>query len=294
MFGFALTLAASLLLAYVVWRLTSVPSFRRVTTRAWLCGGGLRLGHPGGRALPGAWRRLAVVYGRRTRQHHVLGRALPGVPLPLPCGPRHGLRPLPASAGPPAAGLGHAGRVRPGELATIQGIRPPVVTDYEVRLKGLAPELDGKTLVALSDLHLGAALGPRWMEARAAQVQALKPDLIVLLGDVFEGHGENFGTFAPAFHRLSAPLGVWAVDGDHQDSGIPPSPDLPWRGSGSRRCGTTSSSWHPGLVLAGRSGPRDRDRNSASSNLRPFVHPGASSCSPIFRRMFSAVQAVQD
>ena len=41
-------------------------------------------------------------------------------------------------------------------VATIQGIRSPIVTSYEVQLNELPRDLDGTTLVALSDLHLGS------------------------------------------------------------------------------------------------------------------------------------------
>ena len=68
----------------------------------------------------------------------------------------------------------------------IQGLRPPVVEDYEVRLSGLSEGMDGTVFVAMSDLHLGSLLGERWLEARVAQVEALRPDLVVLLGDIFE------------------------------------------------------------------------------------------------------------
>lgn len=64
-------------------------------------------------------------------------------------------------------------------IALVQGLRPPVVRNYEVHLPGLPPERDGTVLVALSDLHLGSLLGPGWLAARVAQVQAERPDLVV-------------------------------------------------------------------------------------------------------------------
>ena len=65
-----------------------------------------------------------------------------------------------------------------GIVATIQGIRPPIVTSYDVQMNNLPKHLDGTTLVALSDLHLGSVLGPRWLESRIQQVQALEPDMV--------------------------------------------------------------------------------------------------------------------
>ena len=101
-------------------------------------------------------------------------------------------------------------------LALIQGIRPPVVQDYKVHLAGIPPELDGKVIVALSDTHLGSQLGKRWLAARVKQVQSLDPDLIVLLGDILDGHDGAMSELLPVVRGFSAPLGIWAVLGNHE------------------------------------------------------------------------------
>jgi predicted MPP superfamily phosphohydrolase len=101
-------------------------------------------------------------------------------------------------------------------IALVQGLRPPVVQNYEVYLSDLPDEMNDTVLVAMSDLHVGSLLGERWLEARVAQVQAERPDLVVLLGDLFEGHGRPQGELLPVLRRLSAPLGVWAVHGNHE------------------------------------------------------------------------------
>jgi uncharacterized protein len=101
-------------------------------------------------------------------------------------------------------------------LALVQGFRPPSVVPYEVRLRGLPAERDGLVAVALSDLHLGSQLGPRWLEARLAQVRAQAPDLVLLLGDIVEGRGAAPSELLPVLKTLRAPLGVWAVTGNHE------------------------------------------------------------------------------
>ncbi len=100
--------------------------------------------------------------------------------------------------------------------AMIQGLRPPVVVSYEVPLPGLPASLDGTVVVAVSDLHLGNVLGARWLAARLEQIRAQGPDMVVLLGDVFEGHGGPAGDTAALLRALHAPLGVWAVTGNHE------------------------------------------------------------------------------
>jgi uncharacterized protein len=104
-------------------------------------------------------------------------------------------------------------------IALVQGLRPPVVQEYEVRLAGLPPESDGLVLVAVSDLHLGALLGEHWLAARVTQVQAQRPDIVIFLGDIFEGHGAPQEEMLSTLRHISAPLGVWAVNGNHESYG---------------------------------------------------------------------------
>lgn len=101
-------------------------------------------------------------------------------------------------------------------IALIQGLRPPVVENYDVYLSELPNEMDNTVIIAMSDLHLGSLLGPRWLQARIAQVKKQKPDLVVLLGDIFEGHAECGDELLTVMNSLSAPLGVWAVYGNHE------------------------------------------------------------------------------
>ncbi|MBW2557997.1 MAG: metallophosphoesterase [Deltaproteobacteria bacterium] len=104
-------------------------------------------------------------------------------------------------------------------VAFVQGLRPPVVQNYEVSLPGLSRDMDGTVIVAMSDLHLGTLLGEKWMGERVAQVQAEQSDIIFLLGDLFEGHGKPLDELLPVMRGLSAPLGVWVVPGNHEFHG---------------------------------------------------------------------------
>ncbi|MFC1475735.1 metallophosphoesterase [Candidatus Zixiibacteriota bacterium] len=138
-------------------------------------------------------------------------------------------------------------------IALVQGNRPPVVQDYEIYLADLPPEADNLTIVAISDLHLGTLLGEPWLTARVTQVNALQPDLIVLLGDIVEGHGQsdNGSGIQLVLRRLAAPLGVWAVTGNHErhggiDSGVRLLMD-----AGIKVLRDQWSAVRPGLILAG-------------------------------------------
>jgi predicted MPP superfamily phosphohydrolase len=101
-------------------------------------------------------------------------------------------------------------------IAVGQALRPPVVRDHAVRLAGLPAELDGTVLVALSDLHIGSPAAGRWIEHLIERVNGMRPDLVVLLGDIVDGDPGRLQPMLPLLRELRAPLGVWAVTGNHE------------------------------------------------------------------------------
>jgi uncharacterized protein len=100
-------------------------------------------------------------------------------------------------------------------VAHVQGLRPPAIERHEVVIKGLPGDLEGATIAVMADLHAGEMMvGSRWLNARIDQLQALQPDFIVLAGDLFERSSDP-EEMVPIMQRLSAPLDVWAVRGNH-------------------------------------------------------------------------------
>jgi len=136
-------------------------------------------------------------------------------------------------------------------VGLVQGNRPPVIERHEVFLPKLPPELDGLKLCQLSDLHLGTILGRRWLEARLAQVQSLAPDLVVVTGDLVDGNARHVEALVPLLAQLRAPLGVFAVTGNHEYyAGLERSVKL-LEAAGYRVLRDTHVEVAPGLVLAG-------------------------------------------
>jgi hypothetical protein len=136
-------------------------------------------------------------------------------------------------------------------IALVQAHRPPGVTSYEIRLAGLPPEADGTVLVAVSDTHLGNVLGADWLKARVAQVEQLKPDLVVLLGDIYEGHGRPAPDLLEPWRRLTPPLGMWFVTGNHETHRGGEGIDALLERVGIRVLHGKWAQLRPGLVLAG-------------------------------------------
>jgi hypothetical protein len=95
-------------------------------------------------------------------------------------------------------------------------LRAPAIGRHEVVLPGLPAERDGTVLVAVSDLHLGTLLGERWWQRRVDQIAAERPDLVAVVGDLVDGSAEHVERMVPVLKQLRAPLGVWAVTGNHE------------------------------------------------------------------------------
>jgi predicted MPP superfamily phosphohydrolase len=98
-------------------------------------------------------------------------------------------------------------------------MRAPVLRQYEVNLQHLPKELDGTSVVLASDCHVGSILGKDWVAERVREINGLHPDLIILAGDMVEGDGDAPEELAMEFGKLSAPMGVWAVNGNHERYG---------------------------------------------------------------------------
>ena len=156
---------------------------------------------------------------------------------------------LTVAANLPAAGAAVA--LLLGAIGAAQHARGPVVVEHTVRLQGLPVERDGTVLVHVSDLHLGSLLGRRWLERRIAEIDALRPDLVAVVGDLVDGNAAHVERLLPQLARLRAPLGVWAVTGNHEFyAGLDRSVKL-MEDAGFRVLRDGWAEVAPGLVVAG-------------------------------------------
>ncbi len=89
------------------------------------------------------------------------------------------------------------------------------VRPLEVRLDHLPPGLEGMRIVQISDLHVGPHTSRRFLARVAAAVRDARPDLIAITGDQVDDYARDVEPFAAAFRDLSAPLGVFAIPGNH-------------------------------------------------------------------------------
>jgi predicted MPP superfamily phosphohydrolase len=136
-------------------------------------------------------------------------------------------------------------------FAVYQGVRAPVVVEYEVAMDKLPAALDGTVLVMVSDLHLGAQRRAGWMEARVAQINALHPAAVLMVGDQVEDNPLGDPRLARVLRGLQAPRGVWAVTGNHEFYGDVETTVAEFEAGGVRWLRDARVELAPGLMLAG-------------------------------------------
>ena len=95
-------------------------------------------------------------------------------------------------------------------------LRAPVVKNVEVALEGLDPRLDGLRIVQLTDVHLGPILGRGYFDRVLDRVESLRPDLLVVTGDVVDGAAAKRAWMVERLGRLNPPLGKFMVTGNHE------------------------------------------------------------------------------
>jgi predicted MPP superfamily phosphohydrolase len=91
-----------------------------------------------------------------------------------------------------------------------------VIEDVEVHLPNLPRELDGFTIVQLSDLHVGMTIDRAFVQRVVDQANALAPDLIALTGDLIDGPVDDLRDDVAPLAELRAKHGVYAVTGNHE------------------------------------------------------------------------------
>ena len=92
--------------------------------------------------------------------------------------------------------------------------------DYRVRrrlllLKNLPKSFDGLKIVQLSDIHSGSFWNKKAVIGGVEMAMAEKPDMIFFTGDLVNNEAKEMREYQSVFDKLSAPLGVYSVLGNH-------------------------------------------------------------------------------
>ncbi|HPU84207.1 MAG TPA: metallophosphoesterase [Candidatus Latescibacteria bacterium] len=94
--------------------------------------------------------------------------------------------------------------------------RTPDVVDVSVPIPGLSDQWHGYKIAQISDTHVGPSIRRRQMETIVETVNSLRPDAIVITGDLADGFVPDLRTHVAPIANLSAPDGVYFVTGNHE------------------------------------------------------------------------------
>jgi len=107
-------------------------------------------------------------------------------------------------------------RVWPGRAAYARSLRRGLRGEtVDVPVPGLHPDADGLRLVQLSDLHAGCFLDEASLDPVIALASSFEPDVLCVTGDFVTRGAFEVELLGRAFARIPAPLGKFAVFGNH-------------------------------------------------------------------------------
>lgn len=102
-----------------------------------------------------------------------------------------------------------------------EAMSPPQLRHFDVYLEQLPPALEGMKIAQITDSHVGDFVSSAELASAVSRLNAEKPDLLVMTGDLLDDERQLDSAFA-ALASANAPLGVVAVLGNHEKyQGLP-------------------------------------------------------------------------
>ncbi len=92
----------------------------------------------------------------------------------------------------------------------------PRVKNIDIKINNLPSQWQGKTIVQLSDVHLGIVHREAFLQNVVDKTNSLKPDLILITGDLFDGMDGDLSVFVGPLNDLQATRGIFFVTGNHE------------------------------------------------------------------------------
>jgi len=97
-----------------------------------------------------------------------------------------------------------------------QAIQVPEVRRVELAIRDLPPALEGFRMVQLTDLHISRLMHEGWVREVVERSNALRPDLVVITGDLIDGSPQARARDVKPLADLAARHGVIASLGNHE------------------------------------------------------------------------------
>ncbi len=92
----------------------------------------------------------------------------------------------------------------------------PQVKTIRVTIAGLPEIWRKRSVVFISDIHLGAILRSGFLQRVVSRIDSLNPDLVLIGGDLFDGGGSNMNKLLEPLDQLQPELGIYMITGNHE------------------------------------------------------------------------------
>lgn len=92
----------------------------------------------------------------------------------------------------------------------------PQVKNITVKIKDLPEWWRGKKIVQISDAHLGNILGENFLKKVVNQINSLKPDMVVITGDLIDGSTRDAPPYLTLLENIKTDQGVYYTTGNHE------------------------------------------------------------------------------
>ncbi|HSD89565.1 MAG TPA: metallophosphoesterase, partial [Kofleriaceae bacterium] len=106
--------------------------------------------------------------------------------------------------------VGHAA------YGVVRAFEEPELVDVPVVLPRLPHELDGFTILQITDVHIGGTIGRSFVEGLVTRGNEIGADLIALTGDFVDGSVAELADAVAPLAKLHAPHGVYFITGNHE------------------------------------------------------------------------------
>ncbi len=87
------------------------------------------------------------------------------------------------------------------------------IEDVEIKIKNLKQEYK---IVQLSDIHIGGLIDAKYVEDMIIKVNSLKPDLVVITGDLIDIDISKASDIMDEFKKLKSKYGTFFIVGNHE------------------------------------------------------------------------------
>ncbi len=101
-------------------------------------------------------------------------------------------------------------------LGLINARRVARVVEVDLPIAGLAPELQGFSIVQLSDIHVGPTIKRGYIDGIVRRVNRLDADLVAITGDVIDGSVASLREHVAPLAQLQSRYGTYCVTGNHE------------------------------------------------------------------------------